>query len=327
LSVPFRILSLTGGGYRGLYTAKVLEALEQEYGAPLAKHFDLLAGTSIGGVLALLLACEVPTEKIVELMKDKPRLIFKRRFLNKLFILKFLGSKITCPYTLSGLRSELSKNGLMGNKTMGDLKHKVIIPAVNFSKGGLRVFRTPHHVHSGIDAKISLVDIALATSAAPTYFPAHVINNEVFVDGGIMVNSPGLIAHHEAVHYLNQNDADISMLSISTLSSKYTISGSTSLFRGEFFWARPVIELIMSGQEMHVNDLMKHRLEKRYIHLHEQLEPNQSNDLDLDKFDKSAKQTLLAKAEETCMKAFTNPDVINFFNQSGTIKTRKEDTP
>lgn len=326
MSKPFRILSLSGGGYRGLYTAKVLQSLEEEYGAPLANHFDLISGTSIGGILALLIACEVPTDKIVSLMNDKPKKIFSRRIRNKLFIFRLIGDLFTCPYQSDELKNELLTENLMGNKTMADLKHKVIIPAVNFSKGGLRVFRTKHHAHSGFDAKISLVDIALATSAAPTYFPAHVINNEVYVDGGLMVNSPGQIAHHEAVHFLGQIDEDISILSISTLSSKYTISGKTSFFRGKLGWARAAIELIMSGQEMHTNDLLKHRLGDRYIHLHEKLERDQSEDLELDKFDKTAKQTLLSKAEETCMKAFTNPNVIAFFNQGDTSEHTQEST-
>ena len=313
----FRVLSLSGGGYRGLYTAKVLESLESKYGAPLAQHFDLMTGTSIGGIIALLLANEVPTTKIVDLMKKKPNKIFSRRLKHLLWISKWLGNKFTCPYSSKGLRKELSKNEMLGNKKMGDLKHKLVIPAVNFSKGGLRVFRTKHHEHSSIDAEISLVDIALATSAAPTYFPAHKINDEVFVDGGLMVNSPGLVAIHEAVHFLGQEEKNISMLSISTLSNKYTISGDTGLNRGEIGWARPVMELVMSGQEMHVNDLMKHRLGDRFIFLHEQLEPNQSGDLKLDKYDKAAKATLLAKAEETNMKATTDINIINFFTNSG----------
>lgn len=248
MSHSFRILSLTGGGYRGLYTAKVLESLEQKYGAPLASHFDLISGTSIGGILALLLACEVPTVELVKLMKDEPKKIFTRRLLHRLFVFKSFGNLFMCPYTSSGLQKKLSADNLMSNKTMGDLKHKTIIPAVNFSKGGLRVFRTTHHPHSEIDAKIPLVDIALATSAAPTYFPAHVINDEIFVDGGIMVNSPALIAHHEAVHYLNQSDENISMLSISTLSNKYTISGKASLARGKMGWARPVVNASVNPQ-------------------------------------------------------------------------------
>jgi len=326
MSEPFRILSLSGGGYRGLYTAKVLQSLEHKYGAPLANHFDLISGTSIGGILALLIACEVPTNEIVSLMYDKPKKIFSRRLLNKIFIFRAIGDIVTCPYQSTELKNELSSENLLGRNTMGDLKHNVIIPAVNFSKGGLRIFRTKHHAHSETDAQISLVDIALATSAAPTYFPAHVINNEVYVDGGIMMNSPGQAAHHEALHYLGQCDEDISILSISTLSSKYTISGKTSFFRGKFGWARPVIELIMSGQEMLTNDLLKHRIGDRYIHLHEQLEHNQSEDLELDKFDKPAKQTLLSKAEETCMKAFTDPNVIAFFKKSDNTEHLLETT-
>ena len=60
-----QILALSGGGFRGLYTAKLLASLEEATGKPIGRHFDLLAGTSIGGILALALACEVPTARLV----------------------------------------------------------------------------------------------------------------------------------------------------------------------------------------------------------------------------------------------------------------------
>lgn len=61
-SQPFQILALSGGGYRGLFTAKILANLEDHIGEPIARRFDLLAGTSIGGILSLALACEVPAK-------------------------------------------------------------------------------------------------------------------------------------------------------------------------------------------------------------------------------------------------------------------------
>lgn len=70
-NTSFQILALSGGGYRGLYTATILAELERELGGPIARHFDLIAGTSIGGILALALANEIPAQKLVEMFVSK----------------------------------------------------------------------------------------------------------------------------------------------------------------------------------------------------------------------------------------------------------------
>ena len=74
---PLRVLSLAGGGFLGLYTAVVLEALEARAGEPLARRFDLLAGTSIGGLLGLALAYEIPMARLVRLFTEHGRQCFR----------------------------------------------------------------------------------------------------------------------------------------------------------------------------------------------------------------------------------------------------------
>ncbi len=76
----FQILALSGGGFRGLYTAKLLADFEDEISAPIATRFDLIAGTSIGGIIALALALEVPASRIVALLTEYGEEIFKRRW-------------------------------------------------------------------------------------------------------------------------------------------------------------------------------------------------------------------------------------------------------
>ena len=78
---PLRVLSLAGGGFLGLYTAVVLEALEARAGEPLARRFDLLAGTSIGGLLALALAYEIPMARLVRLFTEHGSAVFSSRAL------------------------------------------------------------------------------------------------------------------------------------------------------------------------------------------------------------------------------------------------------
>src|ERR1700722_15331694 len=75
----FQVLSLAGGGYRGLYTAQVIADLEEQLGAPIATRFDLIAGTSVGGILALALALEIPASRIVDLFTKHGQDIFSWR--------------------------------------------------------------------------------------------------------------------------------------------------------------------------------------------------------------------------------------------------------
>src|SRR5690625_3930592 len=96
---PFRILSLSGGGYRGLFTARILADLEERIRAPIATRFDLIAGTSIGGILALALALEVPAKQMVALFEERGDEIFKKRW-------SFL-SYLRSPYTQASLAALL----------------------------------------------------------------------------------------------------------------------------------------------------------------------------------------------------------------------------
>ena len=79
LEKPFRILALAGGGYLGLYTATVLAELEARAGEPLGRRFDLIAGTSVGGILAIALAYEIPMATIQQIFLDKGTRIFSAR--------------------------------------------------------------------------------------------------------------------------------------------------------------------------------------------------------------------------------------------------------
>jgi patatin-like phospholipase/acyl hydrolase len=85
---------------------------------------------------------------------------------------------------------------------MSDLVRPVVIPAVCLTKGGPKVFKTGHHPRFVLDWRLPVSDVALATSAAPTYFPAHRIGDDLYADGGMFANSPDMIALHEAEQFL-----------------------------------------------------------------------------------------------------------------------------
>ena len=216
----FKILSIDGGGIKGLYTSKILEHLEAEAGSPLSDYFHLICGTSTGGLIALGLSVKIPAAELVEFYKNHgPKIFSNNLFLSRqlrFFQQLFLQSK----YSANNLRTALEE--IFGDHKIGDSANMLCIPAFNFSLGINRVFKYDHEHLTGTDNNLSMVDVGLATSAAPTYFPVHKIRNPYFVDGGVWANNPALVGLLEALRFFVDKNPDgkydsISILSISSL--------------------------------------------------------------------------------------------------------------
>src|SRR5712692_1755798 len=111
--MSFQILSLSGGGYLGLYTISVLADLERHIERPIATCFDLLAGTSIGGIIALGLAAEKPADQIKAAFEQDGTSIFSSRPLPKIWVTEFIDfwrSFFSAKYDNKVLREMLIKN-------------------------------------------------------------------------------------------------------------------------------------------------------------------------------------------------------------------------
>jgi patatin-like phospholipase/acyl hydrolase len=294
----FQVLALSGGGYRGLYTAKILADLEQEIGGPIARRFDLIAGTSIGGILALAVAMEIPAEQMVKLFEQHGPDIFKRRL--------SLWGIMRAPYSQAPLKRLLSAPDLFGEQTLGACKHPVIVPAINYSTGQPQLFKTPHHTSFKRDHQFRLVDIALATSAAPGYFPRHTFNNNQYVDGGLYANAPGLLALHEAQTFLGQQPETVHMISIGTMSSKFTADPRRNRSGGTYDWGgihpanmpKRLFGLSISVQESLSDFMLKHRLGSRYVQLDDVLTDERAGAVALDKTNAPAREVLIGAASE-----------------------------
>jgi uncharacterized protein len=159
---PFQILALSGGGFFGLYTLTVLEALERITGDPIARRFDLLAGTSVGGIIALGLAAEIPAAEIKKVFESRGTRIFSARPapFTTLETLKDLSRILFKPkYRSDHLRDAI--NELIPNDLrIGDLKHRLLIPVINLTKGRPQVFKTSHHPKFRLDLRLKVVDVA-----------------------------------------------------------------------------------------------------------------------------------------------------------------------
>jgi len=269
-ATPFRVLSLSGGGFLGLYTASVLAELESRAGTPLARRFDLLAGTSIGGVLALALAFEIPMARLAQLFAQHGPAVFSERPLpaSTMGRLIDLTRSVAGPkYSGTALREALSQH--LGERRLRDAAHPVVVPAVDVGSCETKVFKTPHAPASEGDGDLRAVDVAMAACAAPAYFPSVSIGQRLFADGGLFAVAPDQVALHEVEHFMGVDAARVEMLSIGTATSHYRPPNGVHSGSGAVGWlanGRLVLTMI-SVQQQHVQAMLEDRLGGRYTRI------------------------------------------------------------
>jgi patatin-like phospholipase/acyl hydrolase len=316
--MPFQILSLSGGGYLGLYTASVLAAIEERIKARIATRFDLIAGTSVGGIIALGIANEVPAANIKQAFEDDGTKIFSARRAPQTSVGKVwevLRSALGPKYDSTALRQTVT--GIIGaGTTIGDLKHPCIIPTVSLTKGGPQIFKTDHHADFGSDHRFKAVDVALATSAAPTYFPIAKIGDGLYADGGLYANSSDLIAIHEAEHFFGAASTDIRVLSIGTTTARFSFAHDSGTQFGLLKWAmgQRLVQATLSSQQQIVHNVMQHRFGPRYVRLDAEQSREQQGLLSLDTAHEDAQETIRALADVTAQAAFANPDLTSILS-------------
>ncbi|MGN6772551.1 MAG: CBASS cGAMP-activated phospholipase [Rhizobiaceae bacterium] len=209
-----RILSLTGGGIRGYFSALALEKIESKGGVGIRRSFNAFSGTSIGGVIAIGLAVGEPPARIASAIRRLGPLIFKRRW----------HRRFTNPWRL--FRTEYEQKPLreaieevLGDKArkkLGEVDAPLLVPSLDFLKSAPRIFASPALAEPKDDLEVTLLDVALATSAAPTYFPPHRIGEGMFVDGGLLANSPDMLAAQRCIDFMGADWDGIRILSVGT---------------------------------------------------------------------------------------------------------------
>jgi hypothetical protein len=281
---PFEILCLSGGGYRGLFTASILEELEQKAGKPLASCFDLIAGTSIGGILACGLAAEIEASVMREQLELLGSKVFDRH-------LDILGRR-TIPirfgwigprYGQRGLEAAIK--GVLGTKAdakLASIGKPLIVPAVSATNGRAIVFESG--VTAGDRAAVSLRDVALATSAAPTYFPDHDIDEESMVDGGLIANAPDMLAVIKAMSTAGRPASQIRLLSIGTSGAATGEVYRPGRSSGRVGWlARSIFDLTLAAQQDLSLALVEELLGAGNLRIDIRPEPNKGRKIGLDK--------------------------------------------
>lgn len=218
-----RVLSIDGGGYLGLATAAFIRDVEDHFGCRLHEQFDLFCGTSAGAILALALACGKSGAELVALYTALGASVFGRWGRVRQAILA-LQSIVMAKYKNAALRDALGDT--FGMMTVGqllrDYNKMALVTAFCTSTGAPRVFKTDHSPNLSLHSEYRLIDIALASSAAPTYFPLVQITNpktgvtETFCDGGVVANHPALLGYAEAISELGVAPSQVRLLSLST---------------------------------------------------------------------------------------------------------------
>ncbi len=221
---PFRILSLDGGGIRGAFTAAVVEEMEKRLGRPANEVFDLFAGTSTGAIVAAGLAAGQSASRIVQFYRTHGPRIFtrplrartwKRWVFSRTIDQKLEKFGIDGDWLFSSKFEAVELKNALKTVFLDDpletiVASRLVIPSVDLVKGQTVVFKTPHLPNLDRDRHFKIVDILLATTAAPTYFPSASINEgSKYIDGGVWANNPTVVAVAEAVKILQQDSHTI----------------------------------------------------------------------------------------------------------------------
>lgn len=215
VNAPFLILSIDGGGYRGLFAAHILRRMEEEWGINWHQQFRMFAGTSTGSIIAAGLASGITATKLSEFYTTHGKYIFRKRWQSHLDLLKIFTSRYSSR-TLQQLLEEA-----LGSKTLGEITVPLIIPAVDIGNGCVHVFKSKYADEYVRDPGVKLSDAVLASCSAPTYFDPHIVGGTYqLVDGGIWANNPSLAAVIDAQYRLKIPLPDIRVLSIGTGRSK-----------------------------------------------------------------------------------------------------------
>ncbi|KAA0139161.1 patatin-like phospholipase family protein [Gimesia chilikensis] len=248
----FQILSLDGGGIKGLFSAAVLAAIEEDLEINVVDRFDLITGTSTGGIIALGLGIGMRPREIVEFYISKGPAIF-----NKMWGLRWWQHWIRRKYSQTPLRNALES--CFNDKLLGDCTKRIVIPSFSVGDDDVYLFRTPHDKRLRRDKKVPLWKIALATSAAPTFFPScRHVDRLRLIDGGVWANNPSMVGVVEAYGTLGVPLNAIKVFSIGTTDALASRKKRLD-WGGKLPWVtgNDAVDIIMRGQSIGVNNQTK----------------------------------------------------------------------
>jgi patatin-like phospholipase/acyl hydrolase len=304
----FKILSIDGGGIKGVFPAYLLMLIESELEkredgkTKIYQHFDLITGTSTGGIIALALSFGIPAKEIYELYLNNAKGIFGNK---KYFLSQLLFSSHKSDFLETLLRTKFKEYNNNVDPRLKDCKTDVCIPIYDLVRGNPSVLKTPYHDAFVRDFHIPAYQAAMATAAAPTYFNPY--SNQYIdldnvqksfvnkVDGGVMANNPTLVAFIEAVKAFNVDISQLEIFSIGTGHKKFTDIKSRKKW-GLYYWMRKnkrkrLIELFMQSQSQLVANYISllhkgidRREEENFIYDRIDVELTEGSNIEIDEY-------------------------------------------
>lgn len=243
----FNILTIDGGGIKGMRSLYLINYLETKTGKKACQIFDLIAGTSTGGIIAVMLSVGYTASDIIRLYQVHAAKIFEK---------KFLRFGIFRPRFSDHYFNKILKDYL-ADKRLSHCLTNIIIPAYDIDKMDKFLFKN--------DGKqdFSLFDVVRATAAAQSYFSPHEINGIRYIDGGNVINNPSMVCY---VEYLKKwAPKPINLISVGTGRQEDSVPHQTN--QGLLFWAKPTVEILMTEQSQQTDYFMSKILYKNYLRL------------------------------------------------------------
>jgi len=244
---PFRILSIDGGGICGILPAAVLAELERRFlrGRPIPGYFDMIAGTSTGGIIALALGVGMTAAAIRDLYIERGGLIFPPRSWASRQLLQ-LRRLVRYGYDAKALETELSR--IFHARVLGESTVRLCIPSFEGRHGEPWIYKTPHHPDYRIDRHEKMVKVGLATAAAPTFFRSLEHDGYMMVDGGLWANNPVMNAVVDTLACFDLDRRQVQVLSLGCGETQYRVTPQRAV--GGLFQWRDVIRAAMRAQSL-----------------------------------------------------------------------------
>ena len=260
------ILSLDGGGMRGVIPVRILmelkSCLEQAglNGRP-ETYFDLVAGTSTGGLIALALTCsDMSLEQLMDTYRTCGPVAFPRESLGISQALRTLAAE---KYPARGIESLIRR--WYGERRLGDADVRTLIMAYDVLTG------QEAEICSWEDPDFRVFDAARATSAAPTYYSPHRVGDRLLVDGGVIANNPALFAVSKA-RLLWPDCREFMVISIGTAGLVHTMEAEGS--SGILNWLDNIVPLYSNAQKRTVDRILETMPDVRYVRIESQMAEN-----------------------------------------------------
>ncbi len=267
---PFHILSLDGGGIRGIYAAQLLASLERAHNIVVRDYFNLIAGTSAGAIIGGAAATSIPMTKIVELFEaEGPRIFHKKWYRHPLLFSRYSTRQLE--ESLAAHLPEISLN---------EISVPLMITCSDLSTGGSYIFRSnylekvregasPQYISQNTSSSenVSLREAVLASCAAPTFFNPKPLGASLLADGSFWANNPSIAALTEAISTFGQEIEKIKILSIGT-------GHSQNMYRHRRNWGfitgwggQKIASYVLNIQSQATADTAQRLLKERYLRI------------------------------------------------------------